>query len=41
MLKELLEKHRGKLEEIKVDASEFNEEFALDKGGEDEKDEEE
>ena len=41
LLKELLEKHRGKLEEIKVDASEFNEEFALDKGGEDEKDEEE
>ena len=41
LLKELLEKHRGKLEEIKVDASEFNEEFALDRGGEDEKDEEE
>ena len=38
LLKDLLEKQRGKLSEIKVDASEFDETYALE-GEEDEKQE--
>ena len=35
MLKELLEKQRGKLDEIKVDSSEFDESLALNEGDKD------